>query len=199
MDHDKCVASVTKLLTEMNTISYIVESMAAMGRSFDATMVKCVRGDTAQGSRDGGSEAGYLWQDRGPHKKGNIILHENLLSDVHDVERVLRHELIHAFDDTRAVIEPTNCYHQACSEVRAARMSGECSWDQERKRGYYNPATSGMACVRRRAALAVSANPYCRNTEERAVEKVFNTCYRDYEPFVAPLYTLGSYPEGEKE
>ena len=189
MDHDTCVKTVETLLKEMNTLRYLTESMAALGRHFDATMVKCVKVEEGTGA-----DAGYLWEDRGTSKRGEIVVHENMVNNAQDVEILLRHELIHAYDDTRAVIEPTNCYHHACSEVRAARMSGECMFSEELKRGNISPVTAGMTCVRRRAGLAVSGNPFCRGIGDRAVEKVFPACYKDYEPFVAPLFTLGEYP-----
>eukprot|EP00759_Apiculatamorpha_spiralis_P040451 PhF_6_TR39016/c0_g1_i2/m.58393/K18156/ATP23, XRCC6BP1; mitochondrial inner membrane protease ATP23 len=124
-------------------------------------------------------------------KKGEIVLHYDQLGTEVDIERALRHELIHAYDDTRAEIEPANCYHHACSEIRAARLSGECLYSQEYKRGGYYPGSAGMQCVRRRASLSVRENPYCRGMEEKSVDKVFEKCYRDYEPFVAPLMMMG--------
>jgi inner membrane protease ATP23 len=109
------------------------------------------------------------------------------------VERALRHELVHAYDDTRGHVEPTNCYHHACSEVRAARLSGDCLVQQEARRGNVgNLVSGGRDCVLRRAALAVEQNPMCKGFGGRAVDVVFGRCYVDYEPFVAPIYTMGS-------
>jgi inner membrane protease ATP23 len=38
----------------------------------------------------------------------------------------LTHELVHAYDHCRAYVDWTNCVHHACSEVRAANLSGDC-------------------------------------------------------------------------
>lgn len=121
------------------------------------------------------------------------FLEKYMLSTLNQVEKNLRHELIHAFDDTRGEIHPWNCLHQACSEIRAARLSGDCFTGEEIKNWRFNFFKNGKECVRRRAILAVETNPLCRGFSERAVEKVFSQCYFDYEPFVAPIYTLGSY------
>ncbi|KAH9581913.1 Peptidase M76 [Trypanosoma melophagium] len=157
--------------------------------------------------------AGYMWQRaREDCEKGDILLiEENMIAGaarksttqsselqpskhtLDTVERNLRHELIHAFDDARGVIEPADCTHQACSEIRAARLSGDCFVGQELRRGRLDPLRSGMLCVRRRAAMALETNPVCRGFSDRAVERVFRRCYSDYEPFAAPIYAMGSY------
>ncbi|ORC93013.1 mitochondrial inner membrane protease ATP23 [Trypanosoma theileri] len=163
--------------------------------------------------------AGYMWQRaREDCEKGDILLiEENMVAGagrtsststtttsatqsqqpskftLDTVERNLRHELIHAFDDARGVIEPADCTHQACSEIRAARLSGDCFVGQELRRGRLDPLHSGMLCVRRRAAMALETNPVCRGFSDRAVERVFRRCYSDYEPFAAPIYAMGSY------
>lgn len=108
-------------------------------------------------------------------------------------ERNIRHELLHAFDDARGYIDPSNCMHQACSEIRAARLSGDCFAAEEMKRGRWNYFSGGQQCVRRRARMAVEMNPLCRGFGDRAVDTVFRSCYSDYEPFAAPIYALGSY------
>lgn len=40
--------------------------------------------------------------------------------------RILAHELVHAFDFARAKIDTANIDHIACTEIRAANLSGEC-------------------------------------------------------------------------
>ncbi|CCW60036.1 unnamed protein product [Phytomonas sp. EM1] len=122
-------------------------------------------------------------------------LKRNHKSALNFVERNLRHELIHAFDDVRGHIDSADCFHQACSEVRAARLSGDCFTEEELKRGRLNYFEGGLKCVQRRATMALEANPICRGFSKRAVEAVFRRCYSDYEPFAAPIYTMGSHGE----
>ena len=79
----------------------------------------------------------------------------------------------------------TNCQHHACSEIRAASLSGDCNFKMELLRGHYSIARQHQACVKRRALLSVKMNPYCqgRGVAEDAVERAFETCFRDTSPF----------------
>eukprot|EP00960_Hanusia_phi_P011310 330485-Hanusia_phi.AAC.1 len=43
-------------------------------------------------------------------------------------EMTMTHELIHAYDHCRAYVDWSNCVHHACSEIRAANLSGDCKW-----------------------------------------------------------------------
>lgn len=48
-----------------------------------------------------------------------IVVCCNEMESQDDVDQVLKHELIHVFDDCRAAnLDWTKCAHQACSEVR---------------------------------------------------------------------------------
>ena len=187
--HDDCVKNVEHALKNINTISYITEVLGKLGRPFTKEMVKCV----PSGVKRHAADAGYIWQDSREAKRGEIVIREDQITTPEEIERSLRHELIHAFDDARGVIEPTNCYHHACSEIRAARLSGDCFCREEFKRGHVDLLQSGVNCVRRRATLAVEQNPVCRGYSTRAVERVFQQSYSDYEPFIAPIYGMGSY------
>ncbi|ESL09357.1 hypothetical protein TRSC58_02922 [Trypanosoma rangeli SC58] len=221
--HEQCEAAVDEVLASVNTVQYLIKSMEEItGRSFQRNRIKCVSlnrdghisggGVTSNGSglSDGNVMAGYMWRRaREDCEKGDILLVEELMvgrasngstnkpdkRTLETVERNLRHELIHAFDDTRGVVEASDCMHQACSEIRATRLSGDCFVGEELKRGRLDPLRSGMLCVKRRAVLAVEKNPICRGFSERAVERVFQRCYSDYEPFAAPIYAMGSYGE----
>lgn len=129
------------------------------------------------------------------HVGGIADLQTHHAAALEHVERNLRHELIHAFDDARGYIESADCTHQACSEIRAARLSGDCFAGEEIKKGRFDMLQGGLRCVKRRATTAVEMNPVCRGFSERAVETVFQRCYSDYEPFAAPVYAMGSYGE----
>ena len=187
--HSACLQNVEAILTGIDTVKYLVDAMSDLGRQFTRENVKCVQPVEGKAT----AEAGYMWRDTSMANRGDIVLDETKLRTPKDVERSLRHELIHAFDDVRGYVDPTNCYHQACSEIRAARLSGDCFFQEEVKRGHFDIFTSGRSCVTRRASLAVEHNPLCRSFGGRAVEVVFPRCYSDYEPFAAPLYSMGSY------
>ena len=101
-----------------------------------------------------------------------------------------------AWDDLRA---------HACSEIRAARLSGDCRPLEELRRG--NWATGALSdednveCIKRRAALSVAINPAASpslglggradptgagRVAREAVEEAFPACYPDTAPFPAP-------------
>ncbi|KAJ0047463.1 hypothetical protein NL108_000918, partial [Boleophthalmus pectinirostris] len=61
-----------------------------------------------------------------------IVLCQNNINRQSHMNRVVTHELIHAFDHCRANVDWFNNYrHLACSEIRAANLSGECSFSNE--------------------------------------------------------------------
>ena len=115
-----------------------------------------------------------------------VIMCYNHLASQEEVTHALTHELIHAYDHCRAKdLDWCNCEHHACSEIRAASLSGDCNFKMELLRGHYNIAKQHQACVKRRALLSVSMNPYCqgKGEAEAAVERAFATCFNDTRPF----------------
>ena len=101
--------------------------------------------------------------------------------------RTITHELVHAFDACRAVVEPGNCAHVACTEVRTANLSGDCDVTVELARGGLRGWTlrgHQQKCVRRRAELSLSMHPECAAAGVRAqVDDVWEPCYADTAPF----------------
>ena len=70
------------------------------------------------------------------------------------------------------------------TQIRAASLSGDCTYKQEFLRGNWRIQGQHQACVRRRAELSVSMNPACSGAKaRRAVEKVYDTCFKDTAPF----------------
>ncbi|MEE6480736.1 hypothetical protein FKM82_012658 [Ascaphus truei] len=61
-----------------------------------------------------------------------IVLCQNNIHQQSHMNRVVTHELIHAFDHCRAHVDWFNSVrHLACSEIRAANLSGDCSLGNE--------------------------------------------------------------------
>lgn len=116
---------------------------------------------------------------------GVVICHNHLASQ-EEINHALTHELIHAYDHCRAKdLDWCNCEHHACSEVRAASLSGDCNYKMELLRGHFGVGGQHQKCVRRRAELSVSMNPNCSRTGQakNAVDKVFDACFADTSPF----------------
>jgi inner membrane protease ATP23 len=106
----------------------------------------------------------------------------NLPQDI--VESTIVHELIHAYDDCRGQLKSAE--NIACSEIRAAHLSGDCDLLQELFRGRIpNPFKLQdhlKACVKRRAHLSLNMNPHCSDgsaENEKLISKVFDRCFQD--------------------
>ncbi|KAK9108334.1 hypothetical protein Syun_024345 [Stephania yunnanensis] len=114
-----------------------------------------------------------------------IMVCSNHMNIQDEVDQVVIHELIHAYDDCRAGnLDWANCAHHACSEIRAGHLSGDCHYKRELLRGYLKIRGHEQECVRRRVMKSVMANPYCSETAARdAMEAVWDVCYNDTKPF----------------
>ena len=107
------------------------------------------------------------------------------------IQDAVTHELIHAYDHCRIKMDYGNCYHIACTEIRAANFSLDCKPSREWLRGNLTLTSSLSSfaghkpkCVRRRALLSLKGVPFCSKDAETFVDTVFQTCYNDLEPFV---------------
>ncbi|KAL3347493.1 hypothetical protein AABB24_021259 [Solanum stoloniferum] len=102
-----------------------------------------------------------------------------------EVNQVLIHELIHAYDECRAGnLDWANCAHHACSEIRAGHLSGDCHYKRELLRGYLKIRGHEQECVKRRVMKSMSGNPNCSETASKdAMEAIWDVCYNDTKPF----------------
>lgn len=115
-----------------------------------------------------------------------VVVCSNHVTAQEEINHALTHELIHAYDHCRAAdLDWRNCEHHACSEVRAASLSGDCHFKQELFRGNVGIRGQHQNCVRRRAELSVSMNPHCKlpGMAKHAVDKAFEQCFADTAPF----------------
>lgn len=114
-----------------------------------------------------------------------IVLCQNNIHGQSHMNRVVTHELIHSFDHCRAHVDWfDNVKHLACSEIRAANLSGDCSIMSEVSRFKFGLKRHHQVCVRDRALRSILAvRKVSRETAERAVDAVFDSCFNDHEPF----------------
>jgi inner membrane protease ATP23 len=73
-------------------------------------------------------------------------------------------------------------------QIRAANLSRDCWFMAEVNRGHVGLSSSsivgqGERCVRRRATMSVALNPHCAGVAKEAVDKVYDRCIKDTEPF----------------
>eukprot|EP00462_Mataza_sp_D1_P019966 CAMPEP_0175128636 /NCGR_PEP_ID=MMETSP0087-20121206/5039_1 /TAXON_ID=136419 /ORGANISM="Unknown Unknown, Strain D1" /LENGTH=220 /DNA_ID=CAMNT_0016410721 /DNA_START=147 /DNA_END=807 /DNA_ORIENTATION=- len=123
-----------------------------------------------------------------------VLMCQNHVKNQKNFNTVLTHELIHVFDTCRAHVDFTDCRHLACSEVRAANLSGDCWLSAELRRGNFGAYAHHQKCVKRRALMSVKYNPWCQGegVAEHAVNDVFRQCMKDTAPFYAVPDSIGS-------
>ncbi|XP_032361116.1 mitochondrial inner membrane protease ATP23 homolog [Etheostoma spectabile] len=127
-------------------------------------------------------------------ESSQIVLCQNNIHQQSHMNRVVTHELIHAFDHCRAHVDWFNNFrHLACSEIRAANLSGDCSFSNEVSRFNFGLKEHHQECVRGRALRSILAvRKISREEAEKIVDEVFHTCFNDHEPF-------GRIPHGKKD
>ena len=187
VEKEKCENFIRQGWDQSDHVRFLVQELEMLGKKMTVDNIKCVgrnKGTTISG------QGGYLWREVGNSdlRQGDIAISAKNTRDLRQVSASIRHELIHAFDDARADVDPTNCLHHACSEIRAARLSGECSITEEILRGNGIMSSTSLSigeqCVRRRAALSVSQNPFCKSCSEISVGQVWEKCISDNAPYM---------------
>uniref|UniRef100_A0A1A8KGC3 Mitochondrial inner membrane protease ATP23 n=1 Tax=Nothobranchius kuhntae TaxID=321403 RepID=A0A1A8KGC3_NOTKU len=123
-----------------------------------------------------------------------VVLCQNNIHQQAHMNRVVTHELIHAFDHCRAHVDWFNNFrHLACSEIRAANLSGDCSFTNEASRFNLGLKEHHQECVRGRALRSILAvRKISREEAQKIVDEVFDSCFNDHAPF-------GRIPHSKKD
>ncbi|KAF3622449.1 putative glycerol-3-phosphate dehydrogenase [NAD(+)]-like isoform X1 [Capsicum annuum] len=138
-------AKVTNPMAESSTVnggSTVQECQDMIRRSLRTPMVKFLKEHLEKsGCRIGDNFIKAIHCDKkvsGGYVRGHgIIVCSNYMNIQDEVNQVVIHELIHAYDDCRAAnLDWANCAHHACSEIRAGHLSGDCHYKRELLRGY---------------------------------------------------------------
>ncbi|CAG8597377.1 8878_t:CDS:2 [Ambispora leptoticha] len=166
-----CEKRRDKLLKWSPAVIFMRENLEKAGCKISTQHIKCAPCDEL---RSGGFSPDH----------GIILCQNRFFSKAHQ-EDTLIHEMIHMYDHCRFKIDWNNCWHHACSEVRAASLSGDCRWSREIRRGFFTFSKQHQVCVKRRAILSVKHNTSCSapGIAEKVVEDVFESCFNDTQPF----------------
>lgn len=155
------------------TVVFMLEQIRKIGGDVPRERVKC---DICTEPKYGGF-----------HPDLGIQLCYNYIPDKWVLNDTLAHELVHEYDNTRFKVDWMDIRHHACSEVRAASLSGECAIMTEfwRWMGTMRVAKGHQQCVKRKAVLSVIGHPKCKSKEhaEEIVDEVFRSCFNDTRPF----------------
>lgn len=111
-----------------------------------------------------------------------LILCYDKLDTIHDLKRVFKHEFVHAFDICTTNFDEKDCNQLACTEIRASHLSGECNKSQEILRGNFKNTMED--CIKRRSNLSLKAHSQCREKSMEIIERVFEKCFNNKEPFL---------------
>ncbi|XP_058072708.1 mitochondrial inner membrane protease ATP23 isoform X2 [Magnolia sinica] len=122
MTIDECQDMISKSLGTP-TVKFLREHLEKAGCIIGEKFIKAVDCDK---------------QISGGYVRGEgILVCSNHMKIQDEVNQVVIHELIHAYDDCRAAnLDWANCAHHACSEIRAGHLSGDCHYKRELLRGY---------------------------------------------------------------
>ena len=115
MTPEKCASELEDIALRHPTIRFLLEKLEESGCAIDKRFFHV---EDCHKQVVGGFVPG----------KG-ISLCYNQIQTRTEMENMLAHELIHAYDDcARRNMNWMDLKHHACSEVRAANLSGDCHW-----------------------------------------------------------------------
>ncbi|XP_020245292.1 mitochondrial inner membrane protease ATP23-like [Asparagus officinalis] len=123
MSQKECMQRISKSLKHP-TVKFLREHMEKAGCPFWVRLILAANCKTQA----------YA----GGYASGNgISVCCNHMTYQDEINQVLIHELVHAYDDCRAKnMDWKNCAHHACSEIRANHLSGDCHYKRELLRGF---------------------------------------------------------------
>ncbi|KAF2475668.1 mitochondrial inner membrane protease-like protein ATP23 [Lindgomyces ingoldianus] len=125
-------------------------------------------------------------QSGGFHIDHGIMLCANNFRNRGHQEDTMAHEMVHAWDHLKWKVDEGNLRHQACLEIRASTLSGECRFTREFfTRDQWRITEQLQRCVRRRATISMLARPGIKDDVHAAkvVNEVWESCFNDTRPF----------------
>ncbi|KAI1324876.1 peptidase M76 family-domain-containing protein [Xylariaceae sp. FL0255] len=171
-------------LAHSPTVVFLRRKIEALNGRMDSSNIICGR-CPGRLFEDGS----VIRQSGGFDPRFGILLCANELRSRSHLEDTLSHEMVHAWDMLRWKVDwegKTNLRHSACTEIRAAMLSGECRWTKETMtRGNWTLTQQFQDCVRRRAVKSVMARPACKDDVQavKVVNSVWDSCFSDTRPF----------------
>jgi inner membrane protease ATP23 len=171
-DCKRCETHRDYLFKYSPTVRFMQSEVAKLGVDINSTNVRCKR---CTADQSGGFDLNY-----------GILLCANHMRNRGHIEDTMAHEMIHAYDYMRFKVDNWNLRHQACTEIRASTLSGECRFTREFfTRNQWKITEQLQECVRRRATLSLMARPTCKDDVHaaRIVNEVWDSCFTDTRPF----------------
>lgn len=133
--HLKCLNNVKWAFRNSERVRYLIDSIEKSGCKLPSGFIHCQPCYEKKGPYLIQISGGYRQPYEGVDEK--LVMCEDKIASKKEFETVLVHELIHAFDSCRTNARFENCEQHACTEIRAAMLSGECKFSQEIARGHF--------------------------------------------------------------
>ncbi|KAF2075620.1 hypothetical protein CYY_003088 [Polysphondylium violaceum] len=162
-----CKDNVLKVLKESPVLKYIIKDMVRLGCL--PPIIKCAPCKE--------ESFGYFEPEEG------IVICDNIQNFPQNIRNTVVHEMVHAYDMCKVKLDTFNCQHLACTEIRAANLSGDCKWEMELIRGQSSIFNHLKECTKRRAVGSLQTNPLCRDIAQKSVDLAWDKCNVDYSPF----------------
>ena len=178
--HTKCLMRLHKSVKSSSPVKHMLISMQEIGfpvkLSRDFSCEPC--SPKVAGSFD-------------PFRQQVVLCQNNIYSQIH-MNQVLAHELVHSYDDKTVNMNWYDLRHLACTEIRAANLSRECSFARENLVMFnFGLKAHNKECVKNRAALSITSvrEDLCYENARELVDSVFEQCYNYTRPFqgIPPL------------
>jgi inner membrane protease ATP23 len=167
LPEDVCEHEISRALQQNPVASRLVAAMEEKGCRVPRSAIACRPCNGAM---------------QGRFDPAGITICSDIIGAKAEVATTVSHELVHAYDFCRANMDITNCKHMACTEIRAASLSGDCAWSNEMLRGRLAGGAGHQACVRRRAVLSMTGSA-CEAKAMEHVNEVWDSCFKDTAPF----------------
>ncbi|XP_028401908.1 mitochondrial inner membrane protease ATP23 homolog [Dendronephthya gigantea] len=171
--HNKCLEWAGNSCRKAPYVKFMLDAMKKMGCNVDiGKHIVCEPcGENVLGGFD--------------FRRKQVVLCENVIYSQSCMNDVLTHELIHAYDFARVKYEADNLRHLACTEIRAANLSGDCFfWKEFFSRFNFGWKSHQKECAKNRAVKSIlCVSDVSREKAEDIVSSVFEECYKDTEPF----------------
>ncbi|KAI0405738.1 peptidase M76 family-domain-containing protein [Xylaria palmicola] len=183
-DRKRCEQWRDWVLMHSPTVVFLRQKIEALNGKIDASNVVCAR-CPARLTEDGQVHR----QSGGFNPYSGILICSNEISSRGHLEDVLAHEMVHAWDHLRWKVDwvgDKDLKHAACTEIRAAMLSGECRWTKEAlTRRNWTLTQQFQDCVRKRAVQSLLARPRCKDDVQavKVVNQVWDSCFSDTRPF----------------
>ena len=168
----RCESTRDYLLQYSPIIRFMKDEVAKVGGDLNDKNILC---RMCTNDQSGGFDVNY-----------GILLCANKFRNRGHQEDTMAHEMVHAWDHLKFKVEPTNLRHQACLEIRASTLSGECRFSREFfTKNQWRITEQLQHCVRRRATLSMMARPGVKDDAHatRIVNDVWDSCFNDTRPF----------------